>query len=121
MRSHHRQSLGNKQKLTRSTQFCFGVSVYALLALLLAGCGDRDSVRVKLHTRVPPGHGGPNLQITAQVAGRQEGLRYKWFSVSGGCDPQASDNPETAFRFADGTLRDRISVEAWRGNKMVGQ
>ena len=101
--------------------FHFRLCSWLALGLGLAGCGNPDSVRIELQARVPPGHGGPNLQITGQVAGRQEGLRYKWFSVSGGCDPQSSDNPETAFRFADGTARDRVSVEAWRANKLVGQ
>jgi hypothetical protein len=107
---------------TTSTRRPFHFRLCALLVLfLLAGCGNRDAVQIKLHALVPPGRGGPSLQITAQVAGPQQGLHYKWFSVSGGCDPQATENPETAFRFADGTTRDRISVEAWRGNKLVGQ
>src|SRR5712672_2705823 len=109
----------------RSSEFAPPFFLHAcacvVVGFLLTGCGSRDSVQIELLARVPPGHGGPNLQITAQIAGRQDGLRYKWFAVNGGCDPQASDNPQTAFRFADGTMRDRISVEAWRGNKMVGQ
>jgi hypothetical protein len=114
-------TIRRSRELARPWAFYLHACARVALGFLLAGCGHRDSVQIKLLARVPPGHGGPNLQITAQIAGRQDGLRYKWFSVSGGCDPQSSDNPETAFRFADGTMRDRISVEAWRGNKMVGQ
>ena len=91
------------------------------LALCLAGCGYRDTVRVRLHSHVPIAQGVPNLEITAQVAGPQTGLQYRWFSVAGGCTPQKSDGPTTTFRFADGTLRDRVSVEVWRDDKLIGR
>lgn len=91
------------------------------LALCFAGCGYRDSVRVQLHSHVPITQGVPHLEITAQVAGRQTGLQYKWFSVAGGCTPQKSDSPTTTFRFADGTMRDRVSVEVWRDDKLIGR
>jgi hypothetical protein len=90
-------------------------------ALCLAGCGYQETVRVQLHSHAPIAQGVPNLEITAQVAGGQNGLRYKWFSVAGGCNPQKSDSPTTAFRFADGTTHDRVSVEVWRGEKLVGR
>jgi hypothetical protein len=64
---------------------------------------------------------GPNLQVTAQVAGLQKGLHYKWFSVAGSCSPQQSEDPTTLFKFADGTSRDRVSVEVWRDGKIVGR
>jgi len=91
------------------------------LALWLGGCGYRDSVRVQMHSHAPISQGVPNLEITAEVAGRQTGLRYEWFSVAGGCNPQKSDSPKTIFRFADGTVRDRVSVDVWRENKLVGR
>ena len=62
-----------------------------------------------------------HLEISAQVAGNQTGLRYRWFAVSGGCNPQESDMPTTLFKFADGGARDRVSVEVWRGNKIVAR
>jgi len=90
-------------------------------ALTLAGCGYRDTARVRLHSHVPIAQGVPTLEIAAQVAGRQTGLHYKWFSVAGGCTPQKSDAPTTIFRFADGTMRDRVSVEVWRDDKLIGR
>jgi hypothetical protein len=59
------------------------------------------------------------LEIGAQVTGAQAGLRYKWFSVAGECDPQESERPATAFRFAGGTKRDRVTVEVWRDDRRV--
>jgi hypothetical protein len=91
------------------------------VALCLSGCGYRDTVHVRLHSHVPITQGVPNLEITAQVAGRQTSLQYKWFSVAGGCTPQKSDTPTTIFRFADGTTRDRVSVEVWRDDRLLGR
>jgi hypothetical protein len=95
--------------------------VCVALALGFGGCGNRDAVQVQLQARVPMDHAGPNLQITAQVAGLQNGLHYKWFSVAGGCYPQQSDQPTTLFKFADGTERDRVGVEVWHDGKVVGR
>jgi hypothetical protein len=95
----------------------FGVAV----AIGAGGCGYRDIVRVQLHSHAPINQGTPNLEITAQVAGTQSGLRYQWFSVAGGCSPQKSESPTTTFRFADGTMHDRVSVQVWRGDKLVGR
>src|SRR5881396_1928501 len=69
--------------------------------LILAGCSDRQTAQVQLHSRQPSPQAVMHLEITAQVAGAQTGLRYKWFSVSGGCNPQESDQPTTLFKFAD--------------------
>lgn len=93
----------------------------ASVALWLAGCGDRDAVRVRLHSRPPSTQGTLHLEISAQVAGNQTGLRYRWFAVAGGCNPQESDKPATEFKFADGGARDRVSVEVWRDSKIVGR
>ena len=97
------------------------VLVVAFVALCASGCGNRDSVRVKLQARPAskeyPGH----LDVQAQVVGPVAGLRYKWFSVNGGCDPQESEVPSTVFKFAEGALRDRILVEIWRGASRIAQ
>ena len=89
------------------------------LVLCATSCGVQDSVRVQLQVHSPPGREGPNLEIQAQVTGPQTGLRYKWFSVSGQCDPQESDAPFTVFHFAEGVSRDRVSVEIWRNNQRL--
>jgi hypothetical protein len=90
------------------------------LALGLAGCGDPRAVQVQLHSK-PPASPGAHFEITAQVSGAQAGLRYKWFSVSGACNPQESDVPTTLFKFADGGTRDHVSVEVRRDGRLVGQ
>ena len=93
----------------------------ATVALCLAGCSARDAVHVRLHSSPPSTQGMLHLEISAQVAGNQTGLRYRWFAVSGGCNPQESDKPTTLFKFADGGARDRVSVEVWRGNEIVAR
>jgi hypothetical protein len=96
--------------------------VVLIAALLMTGCDDGGgSARVKLHARPAPSGSPARLEIQAQVTGSQAGLRYKWFTVSGGCDPQESDEPGTTFQFADGVIRDRISVEIWRQDRRVAQ
>jgi len=92
-----------------------------ILALCAAGCGARDAVRVELHSRLPSSRDVFRLEIVAQVTGPQTGLHYKWFSVAGGCDPQDSVQPTTLFKFADGTTRDRVSVEVWRDNRRLAR
>lgn len=88
---------------------------------LMAGCDARNAVRVKLHVQASPNNISNRLDIQAQITGPQSGLRYKWFTVSGGCDPQVSDAPATVFQFAESVTRDRVSVEVWRGDRRVGQ
>jgi hypothetical protein len=61
------------------------------------------------------------LEVQAQVVGPMTGLRYKWFSVNGSCDPQDSEAPATTFKFAEGAPQDRITVEVWRGDRRVAQ
>ncbi len=96
------------------------LALFALaLAALAAGCGERETTRVHLHVQPPPGRDLLRLEIQAQVTGPQTGLHYKWFSVSGECDPQESASPTTLFKFADSVVRDRVSVEVWRGDKRV--
>ncbi len=90
-----------------------------VLALCVAACADRDAVRVLLHAQPSPDGDGRRLEIRAEVTGPQAGLRYKWFSVSGECQPQEGDRPSTVFEFADGTTRDRVSLEVWRDDERV--
>jgi hypothetical protein len=92
-----------------------------LLVLSLAGCGGRDAVQVQVTAQPIPGEHATVLQVEAQVAGPLTGLRYKWFSLAGECDPQESNEPKTTFRFAEGTKQDRVSVEVWRDNVRVAQ
>ena len=89
--------------------------------LLLAGCTDRDAVRVQLQTRAAANREVLQLQVDALVSGPLGDLRYKWFAVSGTCSPQDSTEPATLFRFAEGVPHDRISVEVWRGNRVVAR
>lgn len=98
----------------------FRVLAVTMLALA-TGCDNPDAVRVQLDARTPPGRATLRREIRAQVTGPQTGLLYKWFSVSGQCDPQETDSPETIFTFADGVARDRVTVEVWRDKKRIAQ
>jgi hypothetical protein len=60
-------------------------------------------------------------QIEAQIAGPTDGLQYKWFAVSGACEPQVSERPRTIFKFSEGVRRDRVSVEVWRHDERIAQ
>lgn len=93
--------------------------VAAMSALLLAGCGQRDDVQIKLHTRQIPNSPLNFVEVQAQVAGPLTGLRYKWFADSGECDPQEGDQPKTVFKFMEGVRHDHVSVEVWRNNKRL--
>src|SRR5947207_3481200 len=77
----------------------------AMLALGMGGCGDSDVVRVQLQAHTPPGPELRRLDIRAQVTGSPVGLRYKWLSVLGECEPQEGDLPSTVFKFADGARK----------------
>jgi hypothetical protein len=92
-----------------------------VLALCMAGCGDHDRIQVLLDSATSSGGDVSRLEIMAQVTGPQTGLHYKWFAGAGGCDPQDSDRPRTSFKFADGTTRDRVSVDVWRDGKRIGR
>jgi len=87
--------------------------------LLLAGCDDHGGVRVQLEAYKPLGLDARRLEIRAQVTGIQSGLRYKWFSGGGECDPQESEWPSTVFKFGKTETRDRVSVEVWRAADRV--
>jgi hypothetical protein len=84
-------------------------------------CNDPNAVHVELLALPTAEDDAGVLAIDAQVRGTQANLRYKWFSVSGECDPQESDRPSTTFRFASGTTRDRVAVEVWRDSERVAR
>jgi hypothetical protein len=104
----------------RCTTLCFQF-LTVIATIFAAGCGDRNVVQVQLHTRPSPGKDLLRLEIQAQVTGPLTGIRYRWFSVSGGCEPQESDSPITTFKFAENVTRDRVTVELWRDNKVVAR
>jgi len=86
----------------------------AALAAIVLGCSS-DSVRVELESAPPPGNVPGRLAVRAQVVGPTDGLRYKWFSVAGDLEPQESDWPATVFTFGNGTTKDRVSLDVWKG------
>ena len=105
------------------TGFPHRLLTYALVPLLLgsSGCEDHNKVRLQLQAYTPPGFDVRRIEMRAQVAGPLTGLRYRWFAVTGVNDPQESDRPATVFTFAEGSLRDRVTVEAWRGTQRVAR
>ena len=99
----------------------FAALAVALIAVCAAGCGDRNVVRVQLQTLAAAGGDPRRVEIRAQVSGPQAGLRYKWFSVGGECDPQETEWPATVFKFAENATKDRVSLEVWRDNRRVAE
>ena len=93
--------------------------VAILVLTLLGGCRESSQYQVSLNTRPPPEDYPFILRVEAQVAGPLEGLRFRWYAVSGQCQPQESLVPQTVFRFADGVERDRITLEVWNENRRV--
>src|SRR4051812_3162723 len=89
------------------------------LLLDFSACQREETVTVHLDAQVPPGHYVHQLEVHAQVAGTQAGLHYKWLAEEGDCDPQESVWPQTVFRFAEGGVRDRVTVEVWRDSRRV--
>lgn len=93
-----------------------------LLAVLAgSGCGGRDGVTVQLQSRGLPQEPTTLLRIDAQIRGPTDGLHFKWFAVSGECEPQESDDPKTVFRFLEGARRDKVTVEVWRDQKEIAE
>jgi len=88
---------------------------------LLTSCGDPGSMRVRLQAYRPLGSDAQRLEIRAQLTGVQSGLRFKWFSVAGECEPQESEWPSTVFKFGKTATRDRVSVEVWRATERVAR
>jgi len=108
-------------KRVRSLLLAPGLAAALALVTGLTGCTDHDRVRVALQARPLAQEPLTYLQIDAQVAGPIDDLHYKWFAVSGGCEPQESDQPKTIFKFPEGVRQDRVTVEVWRHNKQVAQ
>lgn len=92
---------------------CLLVAVW----IAISGCTRDESTRVLLQSRQTADIG--RMEILAQISGPQAGLRYKWYAVAGDCTPQVSDWPTTVFRLAAGSVRDRVTVEVWRENRIV--
>jgi hypothetical protein len=107
--------------LAMSNHFMRSSAAGVLLALGAAGCGERDAVQVKLQALPSPNESPIYLKIEAQIAGPTDGLQYKWFAVSGECEPQESNKPRTIFKFAEGVRQDRVSVEIWSNSRRVAQ
>ena len=102
--------------------FLFLRTVFLLAGVFaLAGCTDRDAVRVRIQTRAAANEEVLQMKVEALVSGPLADLRYKWFAVSGSCTPQESTEPDTLFRFAQGVANDRITVEVWRGDTVVAR
>lgn len=93
--------------------------VVGLLATGVVSCRRKEIVQVHLQTQSLSGPDTHRLEVRAQVAGAQAGLRYKWIADFGQCDPQESEWPSTMFRFAEGVKRDAVTVEVWRDGARV--
>jgi hypothetical protein len=91
---------------------CVALGVSLLFGLV--ACNKREFALVKLQAQTPPGRDLRRYEIRAQVASAQPHLRFKWIAEFGECDPQDSEWPSTIFRFAEGTTRDRITIEVWQ-------
>ena len=104
-----------------NNHFHFMRALAILVALFAAGCGERESIKVKLQALALPQESAVYQQIEAEIAGPTEGLQYKWFAVAGACEPQQSEKPKTIFKFSEGVRRDRVSVEVWRNDTRVAQ
>ena len=97
-------------------------SFRALVGLLaFASCASPDVVRVTLESRATENRDPRQLDIRAQVTGPTDGLEYRWFSVAGENEPQVSQAPWTVFRFAEGSVKDRVTLEVWRNGARVAQ
>lgn len=85
------------------------------------GCAENSDIHVELEAHRPPQYEAQQMEIQVQVTGPQTGLRYKWFSVLGQLEPQASYETKTSYTFAPDVTRDRVWVEVWRENERVAQ
>jgi len=99
---------------------CFAVTGLAVL-VAITGCERREVGHVDLKARAIPGEPLTRLEVEAQVSAPLAGLKYKWFAVSGECEPQESNQPKMVFKFPEGVRQDRISVEVWRGDNRIAE
>jgi hypothetical protein len=97
------------------------IAILLLLVAVGSGCRDKDEVRAKLYQHVYMSNSSLRLEIQAEITGPQTGLHYKWFSISGECDPQESTTPLTKFKFAQDSNHDRVSLEVWRADQQVAR
>lgn len=116
---------GLAQRLQATVRWWWGtgpsVVTLAVLSFGLSACGRNDVTRVLLQSRQTAESDVARVEILAQISGPQAGLRYKWYAVAGDCTPQESDWPTTVFRFAAGSVRDRVTVEVLRDGAVVAE
>jgi hypothetical protein len=95
----------------------------ATLTLLVSicSCTNPDAVQLRLQALPEREQTDLRLAIRAQVEGDASKLQYNWSAVSGVCDPQQSDSASTMFSFAEGSAKDRVTLEVWRDDKRVGE
>jgi hypothetical protein len=93
----------------------------AVFVIAVTGCSDRNGVEITLQAKAAGKETALRLEIQGAVKGPQAGLHYKWFSVSGQCEPQESDVAVTVFKFAEGVKQDRVTVEVWREGRRIAQ
>ncbi|HKH91832.1 MAG TPA: hypothetical protein VKA54_08515 [Gemmatimonadaceae bacterium] len=117
-----RTSTANRRRVSRhGRHISFRRALLAALYFAaVTSCAPPDAVQVRLEASPRPMLTDPTMNVRAQLAGATSGLRYKWFAVAGECDPQQSDTAETHFSFAEGSIKDRITLEVWRGDVQVG-
>jgi hypothetical protein len=120
--------MNNSSPLAVTVSATIGVGRrFGLLALLgvgaaLGGCAERAGTdAVTLYARAVSARDPRLLEIQAQVAGSLEGVHYKWFAVSGECNPQETSVPVTRFRFATAAKDDQITVDVLRHGKRIGR
>ncbi|HEV2693262.1 MAG TPA: hypothetical protein VG347_10240 [Verrucomicrobiae bacterium] len=99
----------------------WGAIPFLLLMLAGTGCHNRNAMQVQLSAHESADKDLWGLEIEAQVTGPQSDLSYRWFATSGSCEPQESDTPSTAFKFAQNAGHDNVSLEVWRGGKCVAR
>ena len=92
-----------------------------VVVMTVAACANPDAVRVTLQSYAPESRDPRQLDIRAQIAGPTDGLDYRWYAVAGEFEPQISQSPETVFRFAEGSVKDRVTLEVWRNGARVAQ
>lgn len=85
------------------------------------GCNNNNAVQVQLSAHESADKDLLGLEIDAQITGPQTGLHYKWFTMSGECDPQESDSPVTTFKFAENTDYDVVTLEVWNDGKCIAK
>lgn len=118
-RSHQsRWSRMVRRVVATTTQLC---AIVLVSLPVLVSCADANAVAVQLRSSAPYAKDPRRLTIQAQITGPTDGLRYRWFAVTGLFDPQESASPTTDYRFDNRSLKDRVTVEVWRGETRVAR